>query len=32
MNILSRSVLEMYIHDPNPEDLSLENLMIHLYD
>lgn len=28
MNILSRSVLEMYIHDPNPEDLSLENLMI----
>ena len=28
MNILSRSVLEMYIHDPNPEDLSLENLML----
>lgn len=28
MNILSRSVLEMYIHDPNPEDLSLDNLML----
>ena len=28
MNILSRCVLEMYIHDPNPEDLSLENLML----
>ena len=28
MNILSRSVLEMYIQDPNPEDLSLENLML----
>ncbi|MCD7971913.1 MAG: citrate synthase [Candidatus Azobacteroides sp.] len=27
MNILSRSVLEMYIFDENPEDTSRENLM-----
>ncbi|MDE7169478.1 MAG: citrate synthase [Mucispirillum sp.] len=27
MNILARSVLEMYIHDPNPNDVSNENLM-----
>jgi citrate synthase len=27
MNILARSVLELYIHDPNPDDLSRENSM-----
>lgn len=27
MNILSRSVLEMYTFDPNPEDTSRDNLM-----
>jgi len=27
MNILSRCVLEMYTFDPNPEDLSRDNLM-----
>ena len=27
MNILSRSVLEMYTFDPNPDDISRDNLM-----
>jgi citrate synthase len=27
MNILARSVLEMYNYDPNPDDISPENLM-----
>jgi len=27
MNILARSVLEMYTFDPNPDDISRENLM-----
>ena len=27
MNILARSVLEMYTYDPNPDDLSQDNLM-----
>ena len=27
MNILARSVLEMYTFDPNPDDLSRDNLM-----
>lgn len=27
MNILARSVLEMYTFDPNPEDISRDNLM-----
>ena len=27
MNILARSVLEMYTYDPNPDDISRDNLM-----
>lgn len=27
MNILARSVLEMYTFDPNPDDTSRDNLM-----
>ncbi|HCM21416.1 MAG TPA: citrate synthase, partial [Porphyromonadaceae bacterium] len=27
MNILARSVLELYVYDENPEDISRENLM-----
>lgn len=27
MNILARSVLEMYTFDPNPDDISRDNLM-----
>ena len=27
MNILARTVLEMYTFDPNPDDLSRDNLM-----